>query len=65
MNPILQEIYSTIIPSAPFVIAAYALVWVAIFVFLFAQWKKLKAAERRLDLLEDAAAEAAKAATEE
>ena len=28
MNPILQDIYSTIIPSAPFIIAAYALFWV-------------------------------------
>ena len=59
MNVILAEIYSTIIPSAPFLIAAYALVWVALFVFCFMQYRKVKAAERRLDLLEDAAAEAA------
>ena len=30
MNPILADIYSTVIPSAPFVIAAYAIVWVAL-----------------------------------
>ena len=54
MNPILQEIYSTIIPSAPFVIAAYALVIVALFVFLFIQYKSIKTAERRLTLLEEA-----------
>ena len=58
MNPILQEIYSTIIPSAPFVIAAYALVWVALFVFLFIQYRSIKTAERRLALLEEAAEEA-------
>ncbi|MBR2789777.1 MAG: heme exporter protein CcmD [Eggerthellaceae bacterium] len=54
MNPILQEIYSTIIPSAPFIIAAYALVLVCLFVFLFMQRAKIRAAERRLDVLEDA-----------
>ena len=57
MNAILAEIYSTIIPSAPFLIAAYALVWVALFVFCFMQYRKITAAERRLDLLEDAFAQ--------
>ena len=56
MNAILAEIYSTIIPSAPFLIAAYALLLVVLFVFCFMQYRKVKAAERRLDLLEDAAA---------
>lgn len=28
MNPILADIYSTILPSAPYIIAAYALLWV-------------------------------------
>ena len=27
MNPILADIYSTILPSAPYIIAAYALLW--------------------------------------
>ena len=27
MNPVLVEIYSTVIPSMPFIIAAYALMW--------------------------------------
>ncbi|MBQ3386787.1 MAG: CcmD family protein [Eggerthellaceae bacterium] len=60
MNAILSEIYSTIIPSAPFLIAAYALVWVALFVFCFMQYRKVKDAEKRLDLLEDAAAQSAR-----
>lgn len=55
MNALLQEIYSTIIPSAPYVIAAYALVWVALFVFLFAQYRRIGRAEQRLDVLEQAA----------
>ena len=32
MNPILADIYSTILPSAPYIIAAYALLWVALLV---------------------------------
>lgn len=53
MDPILQQIYSTIIPSAPFLIAAYALVWVALFVYVVVMQKGLKASEKRLDLLEE------------
>ena len=36
MDAILVEIYSTILPSAPYVIAAYALLLAALFVFAFA-----------------------------
>ena len=32
MNPVLVEIYSTVAPSMPFIIGAYALMWVAILV---------------------------------
>lgn len=60
MNAILAEIYSTIIPSAPYVIAAYVLVWLAIFVFVFIQYRSIRAAERRLDILEEAAQDTAK-----
>lgn len=55
MNPIMAEIYSTIIPSAPFIIAAYVLVLACLFVVLFMQQRKITAAERRLALLEEAA----------
>ena len=53
MNPILAEIYSTIIPSAPFIIAAYALVWAILLVWVFAQARKIKGAEQQLMLLEE------------
>ncbi len=59
MNSILEEIYSTIIPSAPYIIAAYALVVVVLFIFLFAQYRKLAGLERKVQLLEEASAEAA------
>ena len=53
MNPILVEIYSTIAPSAPFIIAAYALVWVLLLVLFAMQTKKLSRAEKQLMLLEE------------
>lgn len=52
MDPILQEIYSTIVPSAPFLIAAYALLWAALLVYVVVMQRGLKNSERRLDLLE-------------
>lgn len=57
MNPILTEIYSTIMPSAPFVIAAYALIWLALFVFVFVIMRSTKKAEAQIAVLEEALAE--------
>ena len=34
MDPILEEVYSIIVPSAPYVIGAYALIWVVLLVFV-------------------------------
>lgn len=52
MDPILQEIYSTVVPSAPFLIAAYALLWAALLVYVVVMQRGLKSSEKRLDLLE-------------
>ena len=52
MDPILQEIYSTVVPSAPFLIAAYALLWAALLVYVIVMQRDLKNSEKRLDLLE-------------
>lgn len=53
MNPILVEIYSTVAPSAPYIIAAYALVWALLLVWFILQQKKLSRAEQQLMLLEE------------
>ncbi len=53
MNPILEEIYSTVIPSAPYLIAAYALVLTALLVWLFVQFRRQASLSRRLDVLEE------------
>ena len=53
MNPILEEIYSTIIPSAPYIIAAYALVLVVMCIWLFMQFRKQSKLARQLTVLEE------------
>lgn len=52
MNSVLQEIYATILPSAPFIIAAYALVWVALFVYIVFAVRRFKGVEAQLALVE-------------
>ena len=53
MNPVLEEIYSTIIPSAPLVIGAYALVFLVLFAYVAFVLTKLKGVERKMDALEE------------
>ena len=55
MNPILADIYSTILPSAPYIIAAYALLWVALLVLMV--FRGTKKATAQLTLLEEAVAD--------
>ena len=62
MNPLLEEIYSTILPSAPYIIAAYALVWVILGAWLLVQFRKQNALSKQLMLLEEAVEDAAKRA---
>ena len=57
MNPVLVEIYSTILPSAPYLIAAYALMWLAILVYVFIIVRGLKKTEAQMTVLEEALAE--------
>ena len=57
MNPILVEIYSTIVPSMPFIIGAYALMWVALLVYVLIIMVGHKKAEAQMAVLEEAIAE--------
>ena len=56
MNPILADIYSTVLPSAPFIIAAYAIVWAALLIYVIITVRGLKKTEAQMALLEDALA---------
>lgn len=57
MNSVLAEIYSTIIPSAPYLIAAYALLWVALLVYVLIIVRGQRQAEKQMALLEEALAD--------
>lgn len=54
MDPILAEVYSTVLPAAPFVIAAYVGIWVALAVYVFVLSRRAKRTERDLDALKRA-----------
>lgn len=54
MDPILADIYSTVIPSAPFLIAAYALLWAALLVYVIIMQRGIKKSEAQIALLEEA-----------
>ena len=56
MNSVLQQIYATILPSAPFVIAAYALMWAALLVYVIFITVRLKKTEAQMAVLEEALA---------
>lgn len=53
MNPILADMYSTVIPSAPFIIAAYAIVWLALLVYVLVVIRGLKKTEQQMAVLEE------------
>ena len=52
MNPVLADIYSTIIPSAPFIIAAYAILWLVLLMYVVGVVRGLRKAEAQMTLLE-------------
>lgn len=54
MNPILADMYSTVAPSAPFIIAAYAIVWAVLLAYVAMTVRGLKKTEARMALLEEA-----------
>ena len=53
MNPVLADMYSTVAPSAPFIIAAYALIWLALLVYVMVIVLNLKKTEAQMALLEE------------
>lgn len=53
MDPILAEIYSTVFDAAPFVIAAYALIFVVLLAYVAYVLVGLSKTEKRLQALEE------------
>lgn len=51
MNAVLEQIYATILPSAPYVIAAYAFMWLALLTYTVFLAVRLSRAEAQMALL--------------
>lgn len=54
MDPILSEVYSTVLPAAPYVLAAYVGILLTLFAFVFSLWSKSKRTEADIDALKRA-----------
>lgn len=54
MDPILAEVYSIVVPSAPYVIGAYALIWAILLVFVVVMLRKTKKTQKDIDALNEA-----------
>lgn len=54
MDPILAEVYSTVLPAAPFVIAAYVGIWIALFVYVFVLSRRAKRTREDINALREA-----------
>ena len=57
MNSVLAEIYSTVLEAAPFVIAAYALIWLILLGYVVIVTMGLKKTEKQMKVLEEAMSE--------
>ena len=54
MDPILEEVYSIVVPSAPYVIAAYVLIRAILFVFVIVMLRRTKKTQKDIDALNEA-----------
>ncbi len=56
MDPILTEIYRTVLGAAPYVLAAYVLLWLGLIVYIALGIRRVSALEKQLQVLEDSVA---------
>ncbi|MDN0054704.1 hypothetical protein [Collinsella ihumii] len=54
MDPILSEVYSTVLPAAPYVIGAYVGIWLVLAVFVFALFRRAKHTSQDVEALKEA-----------
>lgn len=56
MDPVLAEIYVTVLGAAPYVIGAYAMLWVGLGGYVFFVLRRLSGVEREIAVLEESVA---------
>lgn len=54
MDPILSEVYSTVLPAAPYVLVAYIGIWLVLFIFVLVLWRKSKHTSEDIEALKQA-----------
>jgi len=54
MDPVLELIYSAALTAAPYVITAYALMWVILLIYIIFSHSSLKKTEKQLAALSEA-----------
>ena len=54
MDSILSEVYLTVLPAAPYVLAAYIGIWLVLFIFVLALWRKSKRTSEDIEALKQA-----------
>lgn len=54
MDPVLTEIYKTVLGAAPYVLAAYGLLWLGLFGYVAFVLLRVGKLERQLGVLEEA-----------
>jgi CcmD family protein len=59
MDPVLQQIYQLVVPSLPYVIGAYGVLWLGLMVYVGLVLSRLNRLEKQLALVEDALAKRA------
>lgn len=53
MNPVLSQIYSLVVPSLPYVLGAYGVLWLGLMVYVSVTLTRLGRLERQLALVEE------------
>jgi hypothetical protein len=56
MDPVLQQIYQLVVPSLPYVIGAYGVLWLGLMVYVGLALSRVGKLEKQLALVEDALA---------
>lgn len=56
MDPVLAEIYKTVITGAPYVLAAYVLLWVGLFGYVAFVMMRMTGLEKQIAVVEEAMA---------
>lgn len=56
MDPVLAQIYQLVVPSMPYVLGAYGILWIGLMVYVGVALSRIGKLEKQLVLVEDAIA---------